>query len=85
MVISVVRPALEMAHENGKLLAWRKKEGEIVAKGEPLLEIESDKAVVEIEAPSDGSDHRLIDGARASASLNDVVDAIREPEELFPL
>src|SRR5258706_5107171 len=54
MAISVVMPALEMAQETGKLLAWRKKEGERVAKGEPLLEIETDKAVVEIEAPADG-------------------------------
>ena len=54
MAISVVMPALEMAQENGKLLAWRKKEGERVTKGEPLLEIETDKAVVEVEAPGDG-------------------------------
>jgi pyruvate dehydrogenase E2 component (dihydrolipoamide acetyltransferase) len=47
-------PALEMAQETGKLLAWRKKEGDRVSKGEPLLEIETDKAVVEIEAPADG-------------------------------
>jgi pyruvate dehydrogenase E2 component (dihydrolipoamide acetyltransferase) len=52
--MSVVMPALEMAQETGKLLAWRKKEGESVAKGEPLLEIETDKAVVEVEAPGDG-------------------------------
>jgi len=54
MAISVVMPALEMAQETGKLLAWRKKEGERVAKGEPLLEIETDKAVVEVEAPGEG-------------------------------
>ncbi len=54
MAISVVMPALEMAQENGKLLAWRKKEGDSVSKGEPLLEIETDKAVVEVEAPGDG-------------------------------
>jgi pyruvate dehydrogenase E2 component (dihydrolipoyllysine-residue acetyltransferase) len=54
MAISVVMPALEMAQETGKLLAWRKKEGDAVKKGEPLLEIETDKAVVEIEAPGDG-------------------------------
>src|SRR2546421_13043251 len=54
MAISVVMPALEMAQETGKLLAWRKKEGESVRKGEPLLEIETDKAVVEVEAPGDG-------------------------------
>jgi pyruvate dehydrogenase E2 component (dihydrolipoamide acetyltransferase) len=55
MAISVVMPALEMAQETGKLLAWRKKEGERVRKGEPLLEIETDKAVVEVEAPGDGT------------------------------
>lgn len=54
MAISVVMPALEMAQETGKLLAWRKKEGESVSKGDPLLEIETDKAVVEVEAPGDG-------------------------------
>jgi pyruvate dehydrogenase E2 component (dihydrolipoamide acetyltransferase) len=54
MAISVVMPALEMAQETGKLLAWRKKEGDHVAKGEPLLEIETDKAVVEIESPAAG-------------------------------
>src|SRR5579862_3414828 len=54
MAFSVVMPALEMAQETGKLIAWRKKEGERVTKGEPLLEIETDKAVMEIEAPADG-------------------------------
>ena len=54
MAISVVMPALEMAQETGKLLAWRKKEGDQVTKGEPLLEIETDKVVLEVEAPGDG-------------------------------
>src|SRR5882672_3482752 len=54
MAISVVMPALEMAQETGKLISWLKKEGDAVAKGEPLLEIETDKAVMEIESPGDG-------------------------------
>jgi pyruvate dehydrogenase E2 component (dihydrolipoamide acetyltransferase) len=54
MAISVVMPALEMAQESGKLLAWRKAEGDRVNKGEPLLEVETDKAVVEVESPGDG-------------------------------
>jgi pyruvate dehydrogenase E2 component (dihydrolipoamide acetyltransferase) len=55
MAFSVVMPALEMAQETGKLIAWRKKEGDSVKKGEPLLEIETDKAVMEIESPADGT------------------------------
>src|SRR5664279_2627777 len=54
MAISVVMPALEMAQETGKLVSWLKKEGETVAKGEPLLEVETDKAVMEIESPGEG-------------------------------
>ncbi len=54
MALSVVMPALEMAQETGKLVAWLKKEGESVRKGEMLLEVETDKAVVEIEAAGDG-------------------------------
>ncbi len=62
MAFSVVMPALEMAQETGKLIAWRKKEGDRVTKGEPLLEIETDKAVVEVEAPADG----VLTGIKAS-------------------
>jgi len=54
MAFSVVMPALEMAQETGRLISWRKKEGESVAKGELLLEVETDKAVMEIESPADG-------------------------------
>jgi pyruvate dehydrogenase E2 component (dihydrolipoamide acetyltransferase) len=63
MAFSVVMPALEMAQETGKLVAWRKAEGERVAKGEPLLEIETDKAVLEVESPADG----VLAGVKAQA------------------
>jgi pyruvate dehydrogenase E2 component (dihydrolipoamide acetyltransferase) len=63
MAFSVVMPALEMAQETGKLVAWRKAEGDRVAKGEPLLEIETDKAVLEVESPADG----ILAGVREQA------------------
>ena len=56
-------PALEMAQETGKLLSWRKKEGDAIAKGEPLLDVETDKAVVEIESPAEG----ILAGVKAQA------------------
>ena len=55
MPTSIVMPALEMAQETGKLVSWRKKEGDAVVKGETLLEVETDKAVMEIEAPANGT------------------------------
>jgi pyruvate dehydrogenase E2 component (dihydrolipoamide acetyltransferase) len=63
MAHSIVMPALEMAQETGKLLSWRKKEGETIAKGEPLLDVETDKAVVEIESPAEG----ILAGVKAHA------------------
>ncbi len=63
MAHSIVMPALEMAQETGKLLSWRKKEGEAIAKGEPLLDVETDKAVVEIESPAEG----ILAGIKAHA------------------
>jgi pyruvate dehydrogenase E2 component (dihydrolipoamide acetyltransferase) len=54
MAISIVMPALEMAQETGKLVSWIKLEGATVAKGELILEIETDKAVMEIESPGAG-------------------------------
>jgi pyruvate dehydrogenase E2 component (dihydrolipoamide acetyltransferase) len=59
MPFSVVMPALEMGQETGKLVSWRRKEGDTVVKGEPLLEVETDKAVLEVEAPADGTLQRV--------------------------
>lgn len=47
-------PALGMAQETGILVNWLKSEGEPVTKGEPLMEVETDKATVEVEAPASG-------------------------------
>jgi len=63
MAIRVVMPALEMAQETGKLISWLKKAGEPVVKGEALLEVETDKAVMEIEAPGDG----ILSGVKVQA------------------
>ena len=54
MAIPVIMPALEVAQETGKLVSWLKNEGDSVKKGELLLEIETDKAVMEVEAEADG-------------------------------
>jgi pyruvate dehydrogenase E2 component (dihydrolipoamide acetyltransferase) len=54
MPTNVIMPALELAQETGKILRWIKSPGDSVAKGEPLLEIETDKVTVEVEAPASG-------------------------------
>jgi pyruvate dehydrogenase E2 component (dihydrolipoamide acetyltransferase) len=54
MATDVIMPALGMAQETGKLIRWLKRDGENVTKGEPLMEVETDKATVEVEAPATG-------------------------------
>ena len=55
MPADVIMPMLGMAQETGKVLRWLKQDGDTVRKGEPLLEVETDKVTVEIEAPADGT------------------------------
>jgi pyruvate dehydrogenase E2 component (dihydrolipoamide acetyltransferase) len=54
MATDVIMPALGVAQEKGTLINWLKAEGQSVTKGEPLMEVETDKATVEIEAPASG-------------------------------
>jgi pyruvate dehydrogenase E2 component (dihydrolipoamide acetyltransferase) len=54
METQVILPALGMAQETGIIVRWLKEEGQEVTKGEPLVEIETDKATVEIEATASG-------------------------------
>jgi len=55
MPTDVIMPALGMAQETGIVVQWIKHAGDRVVKGEPLLEVETDKAVVEVEAPASGT------------------------------
>ena len=50
----VIMPVLGMNQDSGKIVRWLVREGQPVKKGEPLLEVETDKAVAEIEAPTSG-------------------------------
>ena len=54
MPTNVIMPALELAQETGKVLRWLRRPGDTVAKGDPIVEIETDKVTVEIESPAAG-------------------------------
>jgi pyruvate dehydrogenase E2 component (dihydrolipoamide acetyltransferase) len=84
MPTSVVMPALEMAQETGKVISWLKNEGEAVAKGEPLLEIETDKAVMEIESPADGVLAGVKAEPGAEIQVGRTIAWIVKPGEMVP-
>jgi pyruvate dehydrogenase E2 component (dihydrolipoamide acetyltransferase) len=84
MAISVVMPALEMAQETGKLVSWKKKEGDSVKRGELLLEVETDKAVVEIEAAGDGILGGVTAQAGAVVPVGQTIAWLLKPGETAP-
>ena len=54
MPINILMPALSPTMEKGNLAKWLKKEGEKVAPGDVIAEIETDKATMEVEAVDEG-------------------------------
>ena len=50
----VIMPALGMAQDTGQIVAWLKKPGDAVKVGDALMEVETDKATMEVEAAADG-------------------------------
>lgn len=53
--MDVVLPKWGMTMQEATIVRWLKAEGDTVAKGEPLVEVETDKVDVSIEAPADGT------------------------------
>lgn len=54
MAVEVIMPRMEMDQDSAGLLQWFKEPGDRVVAGEPLMEIETDKVTVQIEATADG-------------------------------
>lgn len=84
MATDVILPALGMSQDNGKIVRWLKAEGEEVAQGEPLVEIETDKATVEIEAPASGRLARVVASDGDEVPVGQVIAAILAPGEAAP-
>jgi pyruvate dehydrogenase E2 component (dihydrolipoamide acetyltransferase) len=82
MSTQVILPALGMAQETGIIVRWLKAEGQEVVKGEPLVEVETDKATVEIEAPSSGILANVIGTVGVEIPVGQVIASIMAPAEL---
>jgi pyruvate dehydrogenase E2 component (dihydrolipoamide acetyltransferase) len=81
MATNVILPALGMAQETGKVVRWLKAEGEQVIKGEPLAEIETDKATVELEAPATGVLAKVTAASDKDIPVGQVIAMIVAPGE----
>jgi pyruvate dehydrogenase E2 component (dihydrolipoamide acetyltransferase) len=81
MATKVIMPKLSPTMEEGQISRWLKKEGDKVAMGEPLAEIDTDKATMEMQALANGVLRKIIVNEGQSAPLGQLIAVIAEPEE----
>jgi len=81
MAVEVIMPALGMAQDTGIVVSWLKSEGDRVEQGEPLMEIETDKATVEVEAPATGIVAKILTKEDEEVPVGQVIALIAAPGE----
>ncbi len=81
MATKVVMEALSPTMEEGRLVEWKKQEGEPVSVGDVLAEVETDKAVMELVARAGGTLLKHIVEAGATVPVSEPVAVIGEPGE----
>jgi pyruvate dehydrogenase E2 component (dihydrolipoamide acetyltransferase) len=84
MATPVRMPALGQTSDQLRLIAWLKAEGDTLHEGEPLFEAESDKAVHEVEASSDGTLLKILGEIDEMIAVGTVIAWLGEPGEPIP-
>jgi pyruvate dehydrogenase E2 component (dihydrolipoyllysine-residue acetyltransferase) len=81
MATEVIMPKLSPTMEEGQLSRWLKKEGDKVSMGEPLAEIDTDKATMEMQALANGVLRKILINEGEAAPLGQLIAIIGEPNE----
>jgi pyruvate dehydrogenase E2 component (dihydrolipoamide acetyltransferase) len=81
MITKVFMPKLSDAMETGKVIKWLKKEGDPVKGGDLLVEVETDKANVEIEAFGAGVLRKIVVGEGGTVPVGEMIGVIADPTE----
>lgn len=81
MATKVIMPKLSPTMEEGQISRWLKKEGDKVSMGEPLAEIDTDKATMEMQALGNGVLRKILINEGQSAPLGQLIAVIGEPDE----
>jgi pyruvate dehydrogenase E2 component (dihydrolipoamide acetyltransferase) len=81
MATEVMMPKLSPTMEEGQLSRWLKKEGDKVSMGEPLAEIDTDKATMEMQALANGVLRKILINEGESAPLGQMIAIIGEEDE----
>lgn len=81
MATKVYMEALSPTMEEGQVVKWLKAEGDAVAEGDVLAEIETDKATMELVARGEGVLRRVFAGEGAVVPVGEVIGVVAEPDE----
>lgn len=84
MAKEIIMPKFEMAQETGVVSQWLKNEGDPVEKGEPILEVETDKVNMEVESPAAGILAGITAGPGEVIPIGQVIAYILKPGEALP-
>ena len=77
-------PKLGMNQEEGEVVSWLVSEGAEVTMGQPIVEVETDKATVELESTATGVLARIVAGEGDIVPINGVLAVILAPGEAMP-
>ncbi len=80
----MIMPALGVAQDTGRVVRWLFGEGDSVRKNQPLIEVETDKVTVELEAPADGTLAAMTAHAGDDVTVGTVIALILAPGEAPP-
>src|ERR1700739_1481904 len=78
MTIEIKVPAMGESVTEATVSKWFKKEGEVVKRDEPLLELETDKVTVEVPSPADGAIESINVQAGTTVQVGALLGAIAE-------
>ena len=81
MATKIVMEALSPTMEEGRMVAWKKREGDAVKAGETLAEVETDKAVMELVARGDGVLRKIVLGEGATVPVGALVAIVGTADE----
>lgn len=84
MATDVIMPKVDMDQETGTVAQWLKKDGDEVKLGETILEIETDKVAIDVEAPASGILSGILVNEGETVPIATIIAYILEPGETLP-
>ncbi|RLI17091.1 2-oxo acid dehydrogenase subunit E2 [Candidatus Bathyarchaeota archaeon] len=84
MAVKIVMPKLSLTMKSGSVVQWYKREGEKVEKGEPIVEVLTEKVTYDIEAPTSGVLRKIFAKEGEEVPVNGLLAIITMPDEVLP-